>query len=882
MTGPPSQDWSQTTEDLIRAWDPLGGSDRWKAGSSEKDRRGEGKAEAEPDTSSEPTWRLNPEGPCEVEESFPPLALNLGLPKELASVTSESVNFGLSTAEFRAKATRRPTPPYPKPGTTLAGFRLVSELGRGTFARVYLAEQVDLAGRPVALKVSKALGDEPESLARLQHAHIMPIYSVHDDPATGLRLMCMPYFGGANLAQVLEMTGDSLPAENTGNDLVEALDQVRARHPLPTGPTKSWPSTASTAGMPSPQAEPTQNRPRQPSRPRWGRYLAKLADQAQLLTRQKTRALAESPTQEVTALSSEDSNRPRQHRQPENQPTRRFLQSRSYIQAAAWIVARLAGALGHAHDRGILHRDLKPSNILITADGNPMLLDFNLSTDLIGPDKVPRALLGGTLPYMSPEHLDAIDAQGSTQPEAVDHRSDLYSLALILFEMVVGRHPFPSPDSSRPLPEVIREMIAERWQSRPSARAMNPSVPRSLDAILKKCLDPNPSGRYQHAEDLAEDLQRFLDNQPLAHASDPSYKERIAQWFRQYPKVRTGTAAAALLIGLGSLAWTLADRFADNSATLRFQRFEATYRTCQSLLTTRVGPINQQLERGLGLAERELASLVSGGPLGFLKSGQFRRLRPADRRAFRERVSELILLRERIRAFRANQLREPERRAALEKALTWVNLAKQIDPSPPAALFQQRAALKFALGRTEEARRDEQRAQATRPLTARGEYLLGVIRAAEGKLEAAEAHLERAIALDSQQFWAWFVLGLCRYDQGRFLEAAADFSICAMLEPDFAWPHLNRGLALAQSGRLLAARATYDRALEIDPGFVEARVSRALCALELDDPASALRDLNHVLKLASSPELIQFAKDPDVLAARTESLARLGHLEEVD
>src|SRR5437867_191028 len=107
-----------------------------------------------------------------------------------------------------------------------AGFRIVAALGRGAFARVYLAEQSALAGRPVALKVSRALGDEPQTLARLQHTHIVPIHSVHSDPETGLRLLCMPYFGGANLAQVLEHAGARLPSQATGQSLVEALDRV--------------------------------------------------------------------------------------------------------------------------------------------------------------------------------------------------------------------------------------------------------------------------------------------------------------------------------------------------------------------------------------------------------------------------------------------------------------------------------------------------------------------------------------------------------------------------------------------------------------------------------------------------------------------------------
>src|SRR5438552_3550693 len=82
--------------------------------------------------------------------------------------------------------------------------RLCRELGRGSYARVFLAEQQKLASRPVVVKVSAIDGDEPQTLAQLQHTHIVPIYSVHEDGPAGLRLVCMPYFGGASLSRVLE------------------------------------------------------------------------------------------------------------------------------------------------------------------------------------------------------------------------------------------------------------------------------------------------------------------------------------------------------------------------------------------------------------------------------------------------------------------------------------------------------------------------------------------------------------------------------------------------------------------------------------------------------------------------------------------------------
>src|SRR5262249_56183347 len=120
-------------------------------------------------------------------------------------------------------------------------------------------------------------------------------------------------------------------------------------------------------------------------------------------------------------------------------PILAMLEGLDYVQSVLWLVARLADGLAHAHDRGILHRDLKPANILLSDEGQPMLLDFGVAEDTkLG---AAAARVGGTLPYMAPEHLDAV--QGG--PGRVTAGSDVYSLGVILYELLTGRHPFPAP-----------------------------------------------------------------------------------------------------------------------------------------------------------------------------------------------------------------------------------------------------------------------------------------------------------------------------------------------------------------------------------------------------------------------------------------------------
>ena len=114
--------------------------------------------------------------------------------------------------------------PFPKAGETIGGFRLVKELGRGGMARVFLALERHLADRPVALKVSRVGSREPQTLALLQHTHIVPIYSYQVDVVTGLHLLCMPYFGSVTLADLL--AAPRIGSAQTGAELLAALDEL--------------------------------------------------------------------------------------------------------------------------------------------------------------------------------------------------------------------------------------------------------------------------------------------------------------------------------------------------------------------------------------------------------------------------------------------------------------------------------------------------------------------------------------------------------------------------------------------------------------------------------------------------------------------------------
>lgn len=204
----------------------------------------------------------------------------------------------------------------------------------------------------------------------------------------------------------------------------------------------------------------------------------------------------------------------------------------SFVDGVIHLGIQLAGALEYAHEAGVLHRDLKPSNILLTPHGRPMLLDFNLSFDVAN-DAMPR---GGTLPYMAPEQIRA-SIRGSGE-QTIDPRSDIFSLGVILYELLTGRLPYGGP------PEQLGPEAASLWQlnaheTRPAPiRTSNPLVPERVAKAIEQCIAADPD---QRIATLAELKQRLN-----AHFSRP---RRTALWL--YRKQRWVQAAVAvMLVGL--------------------------------------------------------------------------------------------------------------------------------------------------------------------------------------------------------------------------------------------------------------------------------------------------------------------------------------------
>jgi eukaryotic-like serine/threonine-protein kinase len=386
--------------------------------------------------------------------------------------------------------------PDPRLGQ-LGDFGLIREIGRGGMGIVYEAVQVSLHRR-VALKVlpfaaaldAKQLQrfkNEALAAAGLHHPHIVPIHAVGSE--RGVHYYAMQLIEGKSLADaILELRGHKQTRIEDGgskNENREAKTENREDERT---------SVRSTVEDKLKENETPVD--------------VRRSDQAN------------SPSSSLISRPSIF-----------DPPSSLFKLRSPFFRQVAQLGIEAADALGHAHRLGIIHRDVKPANLLLDEEGKLWVTDFGLALVQHNMDLTATGDMLGTLRYMSPE-------QASSKRGLIDQRTDIYSLGATLYELLTLQPAFPEKDRNE-----LLSKIATHEPRLP--RRLNPAIPRDLETIVLKSMAKNPQERYLTAEDLAEDLKRFLDDRPI-RATRPSLAERAMKWCRRHKAIVAGSTLIAL------------------------------------------------------------------------------------------------------------------------------------------------------------------------------------------------------------------------------------------------------------------------------------------------------------------------------------------------
>jgi Protein kinase domain len=290
--------------------------------------------------------------------------------------------------------------------------------------------------------------------------------------------------------------------------------------------------------------------------------------------------------------------------------TEQSTRSPAFFRTAAGLGVQAAQALEHAHQMGVVHRDIKPANLLVDVRGNLWITDFGLAHCQSQAGLTMTGDLLGTLRYMSPE-------QALAKRFVLDHRTDVYSLGATLYELLTLEPAFAGTDRQ----ELLRQIAFEK-PTRP--RRLNRAIPAELETIVLKALEKNPQDRYATAQDLADDLRRWLEDRPI-QARRPSWRQRAAKWARRHRPL-VWAAAVVLLVTLvfaggTGLWWAQKRAAAEREVSLALQE------------ATRLQGQGQWLE-ALSAARRA-EGLLAGGVSGELQE------RVRERRADLEMVARL-------------------------------------------------------------------------------------------------------------------------------------------------------------------------------------------------------------------------------------------------
>ncbi len=762
----------------------------------------------------------------------------------------------------------------PIAGCEVGPYLLRRELGRGSFARVFLAEQLNLESRFVVVKIATRLTREPWLLARVRHPHIVEVVSHGIVEECGFHWICMPFLGGATLSAILAEARGRSP-RTTGRDLLADLDAVAA--PEFPGSQSAFPAREILAALSYDQAVA------------WiGARLADALDHA------FTKQVAHGDVKPSNILLAGNG----------NPMLLDFNLARDGSQSRSMNLVR---------DPGGTLAYMAPERLSAFAYGEPVRTETTPSIEIASRHSSAPESQPGSPGDQTPPDCRRAEADHRA------HQADIYSLGVVLLEMLMLRtcgESGPDPAMSRrarstqfgtaakvyakararPAPVLVDEAEAEAGRT----------IPAGLRAVLEHALEPEPSRRYQCARDFAEDLDRWRSNRRLVFAPEPLWRSRIPGWIRHRRRVLL-VAAAAFSIVLGLPTTTLVfvnsqrtqlriaqnklDRYWDDAEAYRFRPLtsdwlEDPFRgSAQFRLTDPGDP------KALEPARRALDDFGFFAKGDWHQSDDFRHLPRHEREDL-----ELWLMEQAYRYCLALSER-PDSWPDWNRARLLLEHITEVNPSPVfscAGRSAERTPRSFRdhtiqapnaprLGRTQSSSRP---AHSTPAFL--NEYLLGVavecefespedpthqspdnsqkvdfahlrptVRGRQAAVRALE-HYRKVLVLRPRSYWGNYrAAGVC-YVLGAFAESAQHLDRCLAIRPNNAAIRGHRAACLAWIGRYSEALDECDQALEQTPDVPELYRTRAFIRAASGSIVGLPADIQHfeLLTRVLPPEIL--------------------------
>lgn len=541
----------------------------------------------------------------------------------------------------------------------------------------------------------------------------------------------------------------------------------------------------------------------------------------------------------------------------------------SFVQMMCRIGAALAQALADAHQANLLHLDIKPSNILITTDGVPMLLDFHLARAPLEPGSPPPRLFGGSLPFMSPEQNRVCRDVEVSRPVtvAVDARADIYSLGMLLCVAVTDG---PPPDGS-PIGEYLR--------------SRNRAISVGLADLVERCLAPDPAKRYANARNLAEDLRRHSNNEPLAHIPNRSWSERWRKWRRRRPHALAfWTLIVLLTAALGGGGLLMDHSFVSRrqaAETMFFQgqiqlqegRFAAAteaFGQASETLPSASGDSNlrRAIDQGLATAHRakyvkQLSDVVDAMRLALLTGEtDYRSLLvfEVNSRALWEQRDAILNDR---RAPFDHRLMESIKRELTDLAIDRAELLPRIAPlekrqeyAEKAHAFLEEARSLSPSPRVIEWWRSGRLDALPEVRSPWESYMLGRVLWRNNEIERARDAFQQSVHREPASYWSNFALALCEERLGHGDAAVAAYSVCVGLRPQSDTAYTRRGQTFLTTHQWDNAIADFDRSLQLRPNIAAVHIKRGEACLHAGKLPQAIRDFRDALEQGADPEVV--------------------------